>query len=64
MIQVSAIPRRNPPTCAHHATPPWVTSPILVTPAINCRKNQYTKIKKAGIGTRKINTSVRMRELG
>ena len=54
-------PIKNPPICAHHATPPVVAIPNPLIPATNCNTNQYPKIKIAGTGIRKIKKNVNIR---
>jgi len=40
MIAVMKSPVKNPPTCAHQATPPVVAAPKELIPAMNCNRNQ------------------------
>src|SRR6266853_5604881 len=48
----STAPNKNPPTCAHQATPPcWPPTPSDANPLKICRKNQYPSIRNAGMRT-------------
>ena len=58
------MPIKNPPMCAHHATPPEATAPNAPIPSRHCSTNQYPKTKKAGTGTKNTKNSIKTRARG
>src|SRR5258708_30615112 len=58
------MPNKNPPICAHTATPPVTFIPMLLIPARNCKTYHRPRKTTAGMGKRKKNTNGRMRARG
>ena len=58
------MPIKNPPMCAHHATPPAAAAPNSPIPSRNCSTNQYPKTKNAGTGIKNIKNSINTRARG
>src|SRR5258708_34708412 len=58
------MPNKNPPICAHTATPPVTFIPMLLIPARNCKTYHRPRKTTAGMGEGKKNTSGRDRARG
>ena len=63
-LRAMTTPIKNPPMCAHTATPPFTVRPKVLIQLRNCMRNHRPNTITAGTRTTKMKIKVRMRLCG